>query len=245
LFAACPLCDHASVPAHIVVVEDEPVTRTLFTKYLQNDGFRVSQAEGTSSLNDLLRAGDVDLVLLDVELSGEHGFQIGAVLRATSNVGLIFVTKRGDAVDRIVGLELGADDYVTKPPDMRELVARVRAVLRRRTLAPTRTVTPFGKWSFDRARHCLVGANAEETALTQGEIAVLVQLLEAEGRVVSRAALASALADAVEGSNARSVDVLVHRLRKKLGEGGSIEPSILLTVHGVGYRVGVDVVATR
>ena len=230
------LCDPGGVAAHIVVVEDEPVTRALLKAYLEGAGFRVSSAEDATTLRVLLRNEDVDLVLLDIELPGEHGLQIGATLRATSNVGLIFVTRRGDVADRVRGLELGADDYIAKPPDMRELVARVRAVLRRRENG-ARDGTQLGTFRFDRGRCCLVGAAGEETALTLGESAVLVRLLEAQGKVVPRAVLVEALSAAVHGSNARSVDVLVHRLRRKLGEGGSVEPHILLTVHGVGYRV--------
>jgi len=234
------------VPAHIVVVEDEPVTRTLLTRYLEGAGYRVSPAEDATSLRELLGADPIDLVLLDVELPGEHGFEIGAMLRATSNVGLIFVTRRGDVLDRVFGLEIGADDYITKPPDMRELVARVGAVLRRRKKPPSgKEVERLGDHRFDRERCCLIGPNDEETALTRGEIAVLVPLLEARGRVVPRRVLVDALAGAVQASNARSVDVLVHRLRKKLGEGGAVEPRILLTVHGVGYRVAVDAVTSR
>ncbi len=231
------------MPAHIVVVEDEPVTRALLQAYLEGAGFRVSTAADATALRGCLTAGAVDLVLLDVELPGEHGFEIAATLRATSSVGLIFVTRRGDVVDRVAGLDLGADDYVTKPPDMRELVARVRAVLRRREQPPSPldAFTCFGQWRLDRARCCLAGPGANETPLTQGELAVLGALLEAQGRVVHRERLVEALAVTTHTSNARSVDVLVHRLRKKLGEGGVVEPRILLTVHGVGYRVGVDV----
>lgn len=223
---------------HVAIVEDEPVTRALLEAHLSRAGYRVSCAEDSSSLRVLLAKGDVDLVLLDVELPGESGFQIGAALRATSPVGLIFVTKHADVVDRVVGLELGADDYLTKPVDMRELVARVRAVLRRRH--PPISVR-LGELLLDRGRCCLVGASGEETALTVGELTVLAALLDAHGQVVSRQSLADALARAVDASNVRSVDVLVHRLRKKLGEGGNVEPRVLLTVHGVGYRL----VATR
>lgn len=237
-------CDPRAVPDHIVVVEDEPVTRTLLTRHLESAGYRVSPAEDARSLRAVLGVGDVDLVLLDVELPGEHGFQIGAVLRATSNVGLIFVTRRADVLDRVVGLELGADDYITKPPDMRELVARVRAVLRRREKT-ARPLTRFGGFHLDRARCCLIDRAGSETALTRGEIAILVPLLEATGRVVRRPELAEALAAAAQTSNERSVDVLVHRLRRKLGEGGSVEPRVLLTVHGVGYRLVVDAETTR
>lgn len=229
------------MPAHIVVVEDEPVTRALLQAYLEGAGFRVSTAADATALRVCLSAGAIDLVLLDVELPGEHGFEVAAMLRATSNVGLIFVTRRGDVVDRVAGLELGADDYVTKPPDMRELVARVRAVLRRREQPPPDPVTGFGQWRLDRARCCVTGPGAHETPLTQGELAVLLTLLEAQGRVVPRQRLVDALAGTAQAFNARTVDVLVHRLRKKLGEGGAVEPRILLTVHGVGYRVGVDV----
>jgi two-component system torCAD operon response regulator TorR len=233
--------------AHVVVVEDEPVTRALFVAYLEAAGFRVSAVEDGASLRRLVAAEDVDLVLLDVELPGEHGFQVGAALRATTSVGLIFVTRRADVVDRVVGLEIGADDYVTKPPEMRELLARVRAVLRRRADAraasapPPRfdAVTRVGSFALDRQRRCLVRLTGEEVAITQGELSILDALVEAEGRVVPREALAAALAGSAAGSSQRSLDVVIHRLRRKLGEGGVVEPRILLTVHGVGYRLKV------
>jgi two-component system torCAD operon response regulator TorR len=222
------------VPAHVVIVEDEPVTRALVKAHLEQAGYRVTAAELGAELRALLRAEPIDLVVLDIELADAHGFQLGAELRATSNVGLIFLTRRTDVVDRVVGLEIGADDYVTKPVDMRELVARVRAVLRRRSAD---TTVRLGEWQYDRERCCLVGARGDEKPLTQGEQTLLVALLDAKGRVVLRQTLADALAAAVDATSARSVDVLVHRLRKKLGEGGNLDPRILLTVHGVGYRL--------
>jgi len=235
--------------AHIVIVEDEPISRTLLAGYLERAGFRVSTAEDGRSMRRLLAASDVDLVLLDVQLPGESGFALGAALRASSNVGLIFVTRRGELADRVAGLELGADDYVTKPSEMRELEARVRAVLRRRAARQEPAPPPrepggverFGSWALDRDRRCLVSPAAEEIALSAGEIAILGEIVRAKGRVVARQTLVGALAGAPAESTSRSLDVLVHRLRRKLGEVGSAPTSILLTVHGVGYRLGVDV----
>lgn len=240
-------------PAHVVVVEDEPVTRSMIAAYLEGAGYLVSAVGDVRSLHDLVARGGVDLVLLDVELPDEDGFSAAAALRARSNAGLIFVTRRTDLTDRVVAFEIGADDYVVKPPEMRELLARVRAVLRRRDDAghgarPSpppagASVLRFGEWVLDEQRHCLVGPSREPIAVTRGERAILAALIEARGHVVRRQTLAAALGVAASRAGARSLDVLVHRLRRKLGEGGTIEPQILLTVHGVGYRLGVDVPA--
>ena len=231
--------------AHVVVVEDEPVTRSLLAAHLRKGGYRVSSLDRADALPAMIADGGVDLVLMDIELPGEDGLASGASLRATSpEIGLIFVTRRSDVVDRVVGLEIGADDYVTKPPEMRELLARVKAVLRRRATSGSYPAAPadvskwgLGSWRLDASRACLVDADGEEVAVTRGEQIVLESLLAAEGRVVPRRELIESLSRHLGATNPRSVDVLVHRIRRKLGEGGPIEPRIILTVHGVGYRV--------
>lgn len=242
----------------VLVVEDEPVTGALLVACLEEAGFHALLAEDGAAARAALSDGPIDLVLLDVELPGEDGFRLAPVLRARSDVGIIFVTRRAAVIDRVVGLEIGGDDYIVKPPDPRELVARVRAVLRRRDEAARAAhegaasgpmphapahASPasrrFGGWSLDHERRCLLSPRGEEVPLTGGEIAILAALLDAEGRAVARDALAEALQGAGAGGHPRTLDMLVHRIRRKLGEGGAVIPRLLLTVHGVGYRIGV------
>ncbi len=225
---------------HVLVVEDEPVTRELLVAYLVRAGFRVSVAEDGEQMHGRLRESPIDLVLLDIELPGESGLELVASIRAGSSAGIIFVTGRADVTDRVVGLELGADDYIVKPPNMRELAARVRAVLRRRGAA-LREARPeplrFGEWSLDRERRSLIAPGGEVIGLTGGELAILGALLAAGGRVMPRGELIEVLQGTGASGHGRSLDVLVHRLRRKLGEGGAIVPRILVTAHGVGYRI--------
>jgi two-component system torCAD operon response regulator TorR len=223
----------SSKAPHLVVVEDEPVTRTLLAAYLEREGFRISQAADGPAMR---RALPADLVLLDVDLPGEDGFHLARELRARSDVGIIFLTRMADAVDRITGLELGADDYVVKPPDMRELMARVKNLLRR-TSVLAEDLPRFQAWALDRGRQRLLSPSGESVPLTLGELHIISALVDAGGRIVPR----NELVAAVGGGGKRSLDVLINRLRRKLGEGGNVVPTLILTVHGVGYQLGVEV----
>lgn len=216
---------------HIIVVEDEPVTRALYTAYLERADYRVSPVENGAQLQAALPA---DLVLLDLELPGDDGLRIARELRARSPIPIIIVTRRGEAIDRVLGLELGADDYLVKPPEMRELLARVKNLLWRTTRGPE-PAQRFGDWTLDRARQCLV-ADGAAVPLTSAELRVLAALVDARGAIVARSVL-----DEMVGGGNRSLDVIMNRLRRKLGEGGSIVARVILTVHGVGYRLGVPV----
>lgn len=230
--------------ARVIVVEDEPVTRALFGGCLRQAGFEVVCLETAAGLRSLAPLEPIDLALLDIELPDDDGFNLATWLRARSEAGIIFVSRRSAAVDRVRGLELGGDDFLVKPPDVDELLARVRAVLRRRARVADRVVR-FDGWAFDPERFAITAPHGLVTTLTQGEAAVLAAIIGARGRVVARDALRKLLADEPTHGNARSLDVLVHRLRKKLGEGGNVVPRVLLTVHGVGYRLGVDVTSAR
>ncbi|WP_428264932.1 response regulator [Haliangium sp.] len=229
---------------HVLVVEDEPVTRALLVAYLERAGYRVSPAVDGDAMRAVLRDDPAELILLDIGLPGEDGFELASSTRAASGPGIIFVTRRADIIDRVVGLELGGDDYIVKPPDMRELLARVKAVLRRRGAPPPPRPAPavqrFAGFSFDRERRSLVSPRGEVIALTTGEMTILIALLEAGGRVVPRGEIIKALQTAGANGSTRSLHVLVHRLRAKLGEGGAIAPRILLTVRHVGYRIAAE-----
>jgi two-component system torCAD operon response regulator TorR len=240
--------------ASVLVVEDEPVTLALIEGWLRAAGHVVFGLDRAKGLLDFERIDDIDLVLLDIELPDGDGFSLARWVRERSEAGIIFLSRRCDPHDRVRGLDLGGDDFIVKPPDLDELLARVRAVLRRRqpsslthgasppTPKPERIT--FEGWSFSPQDYNIVSESQNSTPLTPGEVCVLGQLLAAGGRVVPRDTLRASLSRCESSSSLRSLDVVIHRLRRKLGEGGSVVPRILLTVHGVGYRVGVDVTTT-
>jgi phosphate regulon transcriptional regulator PhoB len=224
------------VPADVLVVEDEPDIRNLVVHHLTRDGFRCRTATNGAEALASIRTAAPDLVVLDLMLPEMNGLEVCRRLRAdpaTAGVPIIMLTAKTDEVDRIVGLEMGADDYVAKPFSPKELVARVRAVLRR--ARPDETARPLGAGSvsLDTARHLVtVGGRAVE--LTPKEFDLLHALLEAAGRVLSREHLLNrvwgyARADEIES---RTVDVHIRRLRAKLGA----EERRIATIKGVGYR---------
>jgi phosphate regulon transcriptional regulator PhoB len=224
----------------VLVVEDEPDIRRLVVLHLERDGFRCrTAANGLDALREA-KANVPDLVVLDLMLPGIDGLEVCRRLRSdasTAGVPIIMLTAKSDEVDRVVGLEVGADDYVAKPFSPKELVARVRAVLRRsRPEHPTR-VLAVGPVTLDPERHA-VTLGGRVLPLTPKEFDLLQALLEAAGRVLSREYLLNhvwgyARADEIES---RTVDVHVRRLRAKLGDAGSR----IATVKSVGYRFEVD-----
>ncbi|MFW8634749.1 response regulator [Cribrihabitans pelagius] len=222
--------------AHILIIEDEPVTRATLASYLNAQGYRVSEAETAEEAEKTLEEQEVDLLLVDINLPGKDGLQITREQRAKSEMGIILVTGRDDQIDRIVGLELGADDYVCKPFNRRELLARLKNLLRRtqdiRRLS--RRIHNFGKFRFDVAARHLQTAEGETVSLTRAEFEVLEALVGRAGEVVSRDALMSRVTHRQYGVNPRTVDVLIRRLRGKLEE-DSGHPRIITTVHGEGY----------
>jgi DNA-binding response OmpR family regulator len=220
----------------ILVVDDEPDIRRLIVMHLERDGFRCRTAgTGPDALREAKTAAP-DLVILDLMLPAIDGLEVCRRLRgdaATAGVPIIMLTARADEVDRVVGLEIGADDYVVKPFSPKELVARVRAVLRRAQPAEPARVLTAGPLTLDPARHVVTLAGGP-LALTPKEFDLLQVLLESAGRVLSRERLLShvwgyARADEIES---RTVDVHVRRLRAKLGDFGSR----IATVKAVGYR---------
>jgi len=228
-----------SAPTHIAVVDDEIDITMLLGRYLQSQGFRVSQLQDGAALLRLMATDPPQLVLLDLGLPGEDGFSIARQLRERWQCGLVIVTGRGDAVDKVVGLEVGADDYVTKPFDLRELLARVKAVLRRTAsatpgAAAARPVHRFAGWQLDTAARRLVDPKGHEVALTTGEFGLLIALLENAGRVLSRDFLLEHTRGREAGPFDRTIDVQIGRLRKKL-EADVDDPQIIKSVRGAGY----------
>jgi DNA-binding response OmpR family regulator len=230
--------------AHLAVVDDEPEITQLVANYLKGHGFRVSQLHDGEALFDLMVADAPLLVLLDLGLGDEDGLAIARTLREHHRCGLVIVTGRTDAVDKIVGLEVGADDYVTKPFDLRELVARIKAVLRRlepAAAAPAATPAPaarstlrFAGWSLDTAARTLTSPEQREVPLTTGEFDLLCTLAKHPGRVLSRDFLLEATRGRESGPFDRTIDVQVGRLRRKI-ETDPENPHIIKSVRGAGY----------
>jgi two-component system, OmpR family, response regulator len=234
-----------SATAHIAILDDEVEITLLLANYLKGHGFRVTQLHDGRSLMRLMADDAPALVLLDLGLPGEDGFSIARRLREHWRCGLVIVTGRGDAVDKVVGLEIGADDYVTKPFDLRELVARVKAVLRRVVPADPavietagqgapRETLQFGGWALDLPARRLVDPRGAEVGLTSGEFDLLCAFAKHPGRVLSRDFLLGETRGREAGPFDRTVDVQVGRLRKKLGDEGD-DPKIIKSVRSAGY----------
>ena len=237
------LPNRVNTALHIAVVDDEVDITLVLANYLQSHGYRVTQLHDGAALMALMPADPPALVLLDLGLPGEDGFSIARRLREHWRCGLVIVTGRGDAVDKVVGLEVGADDYVTKPFDLRELVARIKAVLRR--LAPNDALDPgvagtaraklrFAGWELDTAARCLTNPQGIDVPLTSGEFGLLCAFAEHAGRVLSRDFLLERTRGREAGPFDRTIDVQVGRLRKKL-ELDADDPRIIKSVRGAGY----------
>ncbi|HEY9038917.1 MAG TPA: response regulator [Roseovarius sp.] len=224
---------------HIIIVEDDRTTRMRLAAYLREQGYRVSEAANADDMDMLIEMDAPELLLIDINLEGKDGLTITREQRATSRVGIILLTARDDQVDKIVGLEMGADDYVTKPFDKRELSARVKNLLARIAdigQAPQGApkVVNFGPWCFDRIRRRLVSA-ARTEMLTKQEFDVMSALADHPGQTLGRERLAEMMGRKAMRSNDRMIDVVVGRLRKKL-ERDPANPEWILTEHGKGYH---------
>lgn len=219
----------------ILIVDDDPRLRDLVRIALERAGFAtLTAADGRSALIHAAREAP-DLIVLDIGLPEMDGFEVCRRLRATSEVPILFLTARDDEIDRILGLELGADDYVTKPFSPRELVARVRAILKRTTRAGTDKTLARGRVVLDlRARLCRV--SGAEVALTATEFDILARLMAEPDRLLPRPALVAALWGANSPVSDRTLDSHLRNLRRKLGE--VCGQSVIETVHGQGIRLG-------
>ena len=224
---------------HILIVEDDRTTRMRLAAYLREQGHRISEAENADEMQSIINMDPPELLLVDINLDGKDGLTITREQRAASRVGIILLTSRDDQVDKIVGLEMGADDYVTKPFDKRELAARVKNLLARIAdigQAPQGPppVETFGPWCFDRIRRRLVSA-ARTESLTKQEFDVLAALANHPGQTLSRSRLSEMIGRPPHRSNDRMIDVIVGRLRRKL-EHDPTDPQWILTDHGQGYH---------
>ena len=225
---------------HLLVVDDHQEIRDSLSRYLRDNGFRVSAADGGRAMWRVLADARIDLIILDVMMPGEDGLSLCRQLGSSHQIPVILLTALSDETDQIIGLELGADDYVTKPFNPRELLARVRAVLRRaRALPPQREaeapeVLKFAGWTLDQGRRLLTDADGVQVPLSNAEFLLLSVLAKRPGRVLSR----DQLLDLTQGRDAgvydRAIDNQVMRLRRKI-ERDPAKPELIKTVWGGGY----------
>lgn len=226
--------------SHILVVDDQREICDLVQEYLSSEGYRVSIANDGAAMRRVMAQGPVDLVILDLMLPGEDGLTLARSLREESNVGIIILTGRGEIVDRIIGLEMGADDYLPKPFHLRELLARVKSVLRRassRTAekqASQRSRARFAGWELDLSSRELFSPSGEEVRLTTGEFDLLAAFVNNANQVLTRDRLLDLARNREAGPFDRTIDVQVGRLRRKL-EDDPQKPTMIKTVRGSGY----------
>lgn len=239
--------------ARILVVDDDPSVRALLRDCFELEGYEVLEAKDGQELQSLLEAGNVQLVTLDLNLGGEDGLALARQVRAVRNVPIVMITGKGDTIDRVVGLELGADDYIAKPFHLREVLARVRAVLRRYApgescreaeataatgLRPAASAgeerLAFDGWLLNVPRRELRSAQGEVRELTTAEFDLLLMFAKRPGRVLSRDNIMDLLKGHEWSPMDRSIDSLVARLRKKIERDGDA-PQLVKTVRGVGY----------
>jgi DNA-binding response OmpR family regulator len=233
--------------ARILIVEDDPIMKQMVGDYLEQHNMRVVSASGRQEMVQHFAAGEPDLVILDLRLGQEEGFDLLREIRSRSDVPIIITTgDRRDEIDRVVGLELGADDYITKPFSLRELLARIRAVLRRQEAGraepqrdPESGRCKFGGWQLNRRTRRLTDPDGAPVALTKGEYALLIAFLDAPERPLSREHLLQATR-VHEDVFDRSIDVQILRLRRRL-ETDPSAPSIIRTERGVGYVFALPV----
>src|SRR5438874_2144166 len=225
---------------HILVVDDQQEIRDVVQEYLTGEGFRVSTAHDGAGMRRVLSQSAADLVILDLMLPGEDGLTLARSLRSQSGIGIIILTGRGETVDRIIGLEMGADDYLPKPFHLRELLARVKSVLRRvqsrsgETTPTGRSRVRFVGWNLDLSSRELLSPSGEEVRLTTGEFDLLAAFVNNANQVLSRDRLLDLARNREAGPFDRTIDVQVGRLRRKL-EDDPQNPSLIKTVRGSGY----------
>lgn len=239
------------VNIHILVVDDDPQIGDLLSDYLRKHNFRVSVAGDGRAMRKVMKQYSIDLVVLDIMLPGTDGISLCRELRQTSDLPIIMLSAAGDESDRVVGLEVGADDYLAKPFSPRELLARIKALIRRasgpvaenrqRSRLARLPMLAFGDWALDQNKRVLVDSNAVSIALSAAEYDLLLAFLEHPGRTLTR----DQLLDITRGRQAnafdRTIDVQVARLRKKLKEDPK-SPRIIVTVRGGGYQFNAEVI---
>jgi DNA-binding response OmpR family regulator len=233
----CPSEYHP--PPHIVVVDDDIGVRDLIRTCIELEGYEVSEAANGAELQKILQQRTVQLITLDLKLKGEDGLALAREIRRQYDIPIIMITGKGEPIDRIVGLELGADDYITKPFHVREVLARIRSVLRRRPDAPKADREPvqrytFDGWEFDRQRRELHSPEGVKVTLTPSESGLLEVFLANANRVLTREELIELQKGAAWFGNDRLIDNQVNRLKRKMASVHEIE-GLIQTVRSTGY----------
>lgn len=227
----------------ILIVDDSSVTRETLVSYFEEEGHETFSTDTAEGAEEILETEEIDLVLLDIRLPGKDGLTLTRELRSRSEIGIILVTGKQDDIDRIIGLECGADEYVTKPFNPREILARVKNLTRRVkkqaevSVSETHSkpcTTMIGDWSLDNNRRLLIDEEGEIVRLTEGEFQLLTALMEKPGQTLTRDQLMDRLKNRSWNATDRTIDVLIGRLRKKLRE-DPVHPQMIITVHGAGY----------
>lgn len=237
----------ADVLPHILAVDDDPDIRQVITEYLENNDLRVSAVESGSAMKELLKSEVVDLIVLDLRLKGEDGMTLARQLREESSIPIIILTGKADEADRVMSLELAADDYLTKPFSPRELLARIRSLLRRAKASTTlaeevgkRRAYRFEGWELNVPLRKIKSPDGRTLALSNGEFSLLTALLSAPRRVLTRAQLLELSRLYGDEVYDRSIDVQILRLRRKI-EADPSQPKFILTERGAGYVFAVPV----
>jgi two-component system, OmpR family, response regulator len=228
------------VPDSILIVDDDAEIRSLLREYLEKSGYRVKAVADGRGMRAALKSGQPDIVILDLMLPGEDGLALCRELRAQTNIPILMLTARGEEADRIVGLEMGADDYVAKPFHARELLARVKSILRRarslpENLQPERVKAfRFSGWTLDVATRTLSAPDGILVDLSGTEYRLLRALVDHPNRTLNRDQLIDLMLDRDAGPFDRAIDVQISRLRRRLRDNGK-EPTLIKTVRGQGY----------
>jgi DNA-binding response OmpR family regulator len=237
-------------PVNILIVDDEPEVRGLLREFFELEGYRVSEARDGREMRAYLERHPASLITLDINLPGQDGFALAREIRATRNVPIVMISGKQDPVDRVVALELGADDFITKPFHLREVLARVRAVLRRyqhddaapqpTPVQPGSDAVAFDGYTLSRSRREVADTSGRVVELTAAEFNLLDLFISNPARVMSRDHIMDRLKGNEWSPFDRSIDTLVARLRKKI-EGDTEHPRLIKTVRGVGYVFTMDV----
>ncbi|HED13102.1 MAG TPA: response regulator [Gammaproteobacteria bacterium] len=226
--------------AHLLVVDDDMEIRQLLSDYLQQNGYRVSIAADGTAMQQMLKTANINLIILDIMLPGKDGLDLCRELRATSDIPIIMLTARGDDMDRILGLEMGADDYLPKPFNPRELLARIKGVLRRSGTLPhghnheINGNYRFNGWILDTSRRHLLSPTGTAVSLSSAEYRLLLAFVSHANRILSRDQLLDLARDRSSFAFDRSIDMLVSRLRHRLQD-DTEQPEMIKTVRGEGY----------
>ena len=226
----------------ILIVEDELVTRSTLKTVFEAEGYQVFEASDGNEMNQILNDNEINLIIMDINLPGKNGLLLARELRDKNQIALMFLTGRDNEVDKILGLEIGADDYITKPFNPRELTIRARNLLQRTISAKEATAAEpqideyrFNGWVLDINSRTLVSANSDEYKLPRSEFRALLHLIENPGKIQSRAELLKKMTGRELKAHDRTVDVTIRRIRKHF-ETVAETAEIISTIHGEGYR---------